>query len=464
MQTWQWRPAPVLTVLGGLSAGSYVVLFLLGGLRARVPEFLLCFSVAALCYGVAIFFMRRRCSTPPAPGRWLAGILLPALLFRCLLLFSPPSLSDDINRYVWDGRVSMAGHNPYQYAPPHEALADLRDEDVYPSINHPHMPTVYPPVQQAIFAVTSWMQDSVFAFNFASFLGELGCLAALTWLVFRLKLHPANLLVYAWNPLIIIEFAGSGHHDSPGMMLLIIAFGLLVTSRKASSVWLLGLAVLTKFLPLILAPLWYGRRFLKPVALLVLLCACAYLPFVIGGVDPFISFRTYVTHWRFNDFLYTIMYETLSWMPVPEVYIVARLITIAIFGFLYFHLFRQRLQKPASLNVHQLADGTVLLLGVWFLLSPAIHPWYLSWYVPFLAISFRWSWCLATLTAPFSYIVLIRFVQDGIWEETFLLKALLFLPVCILLLYEWRQHAKPTALIIEKTGNHRKNYVPEPLN
>src|SRR5829696_5706523 len=58
-----------------------------------------------------------------------------AVLFRLSILFAPPYLSDDIYRYVWDGRVQAAGINPYRYIPAAPELAQLRDEAIYPKIN-----------------------------------------------------------------------------------------------------------------------------------------------------------------------------------------------------------------------------------------------------------------------------------------------------------------------------------------
>src|ERR1044072_3309123 len=37
-----------------------------------------------------------------------------AVLFRVSILFAPPYLSDDIYRYIWDGRVQAPAANPYR--------------------------------------------------------------------------------------------------------------------------------------------------------------------------------------------------------------------------------------------------------------------------------------------------------------------------------------------------------------
>src|SRR4026208_386392 len=75
-----------------------------------------------------------------------------AVLFRLSILFAPPYLSDDIYRYVWDGRVQAAGINPYRYIPAAPELAQLRDDAIYPKINRKDWAhTIYPAVAQVVF-------------------------------------------------------------------------------------------------------------------------------------------------------------------------------------------------------------------------------------------------------------------------------------------------------------------------
>ena len=82
----------------------------------------------------------------------LVLVLIFAALFRLSIIFSPPYLSDDIYRYVWDGRVQLAGINPYRYIPADESLVDLRDDKIYPNINRrDYAHTIYPPIAEGAF-------------------------------------------------------------------------------------------------------------------------------------------------------------------------------------------------------------------------------------------------------------------------------------------------------------------------
>ncbi len=81
-------------------------------------------------------------------------VLVAGALFRVVLVPTPPVLSDDLYRYLWDGRVQAAGISPYRYAPAAPELAPLRDDLVWPGINRKPVRTIYPPLAQAVFAVT----------------------------------------------------------------------------------------------------------------------------------------------------------------------------------------------------------------------------------------------------------------------------------------------------------------------
>src|ERR1044071_7680861 len=99
--------------------------------------------------------------------------LMFAALFRLSIIFYSPYLSDDIYRYVWDGRIQSAGINPYRYIPADESLANLRDDKIYPNMNRrDSAQTIYPPVAEAAFLLitrfsqsVTWMKAAMVAFE-----------------------------------------------------------------------------------------------------------------------------------------------------------------------------------------------------------------------------------------------------------------------------------------------------------
>src|SRR5437879_12021826 len=114
-------------------------------------------------------------------------VIVFATLFRLSLLFSPPYLSDDVYRYVWDGKVQAAGINPYRYLPSDEALAALRDAAVYPNINRAdYAMTVYPPVAQMFFFAATRLGENVTAMKLALLACEAATASAIALLLQRL--------------------------------------------------------------------------------------------------------------------------------------------------------------------------------------------------------------------------------------------------------------------------------------
>src|SRR5215510_7148543 len=119
------------------------------------------FQVAALggfASLVAVLARAPRYAALSRPGLW---VILVAIALRGALWPVVPSLSDDIYRYLWEGRVALAGHDPYALPPSDERLASLRDPVIYPRINHPELSTIYPPLGVAQFALVAAVWPSV---------------------------------------------------------------------------------------------------------------------------------------------------------------------------------------------------------------------------------------------------------------------------------------------------------------
>lgn len=163
-----------------------------------------------------------------------------ALLFRLLMLFAVPQLSDDVYRFVWDGRLLAHGYNPYLYLPSQLlntpiATACGLDEWLFRRLNSPNYFTVYPPVNQALFGLGSYMApgllpDSLTAnsmwLRIPIILCEIGSLWLMVKLLRRLNMNPNLALLYGLNPLVIIELTGNLHFEA-----VMIFFALLSTLR-----------------------------------------------------------------------------------------------------------------------------------------------------------------------------------------------------------------------------------------
>ncbi len=250
-----------------------------------------------------------------------AFILLVAALLRLLLLPLPPSLSDDMLRYVWDGRVVNHGHNPYLLAPESPELAPLRD-DLWQQMPHKEVPTVYPPLALGLFSISSLLPRPMLGLKI------LLCLADLLtcWLLLRLAqglgLPRGRALWYAWNPLVCLEIAGMGHVDALMTCAMVAAVGLMILrpARSAGAAAAAAAGVLAKLVPLVAIPLW-ARATARPwiflaVSLVILLIAFSPLVLSTGGVPP--GLVTYGVSWEFNGPIYEPLWRWIERAEYPQ--------------------------------------------------------------------------------------------------------------------------------------------------
>ena len=173
-----------------------------------------------------------------------------AIVFRLSILFAPPYFSDDIYRYVWDGRVQAAGINPYRYIPAAPELAQLRDDTIYPKINRrDYAHTIYPPVAQVVFLLTTRISESVVWMKVTMLIFEMVAIWAIASLLNLLGRPRQLLLLYAWHPLVVWEFAGSGHVDAIAIGFIALAFLAWQKRSDLGAGFLLACATLVKLFP-----------------------------------------------------------------------------------------------------------------------------------------------------------------------------------------------------------------------
>ena len=370
--------------------------------------------------------------------------LIFAALFRLSIIFFPPYLSDDLYRYVWDGRVQAAGINPYRYVPADESLAGLRDEKIYPNINRrDYARTMYPPVAEGAFVLITRVNESVTWMKAAMVLFE----AIVIWVIIQLLLSfgfaRQRVVIYAWHPLTVWEFAGSGHLDALAIAFIALA---LLARRKHLDVLigvLLASATCVKVFPALLFPAVYVRKSWKMPLAFVATILIAYAPFlsvgplgVLGFMPGYLSERGMVSGDQF--FPLTVARHFLGVRVPTSAYLV---IVIAALGLLSLKL----VQNQRNDDIRYLRNGLMIASVFMVLLSPHFS-WYFAWLIPFL--------CFVPFT-PVFYLTLASFLLYLTWlndapDRVLLLKTLIFGPFLILVLIGiiWRRlHQKP------ETGN-----------
>ena len=250
------------------------------GSDARLQAFVALECVAGLIYFGTVWLVR----SGPVPRRATAVVLVLAAAMRVLPLATPPFLSSDLFRYVWDGRVQAHGINPYLYLPAAPELRFLRDDEIYASTNRSEeAPTIYPPVAQLIFAAIGqvWSSLAMVKLVMAGF--EAVAIGVVAWLLHRAGRPGAGVLVYAWNPLPIWEYAGNGHIDGASLGFMALAMLVATTSRRGLTGAVLALAILCKLLPAAVFPAFWRRWDWGMLAATMLTVAALYGVYAVGA-------------------------------------------------------------------------------------------------------------------------------------------------------------------------------------
>ncbi len=407
------RPVIIL-LLAGVSVGAYLGLALAGDLRQHIGWYLAVFAGLTLLMLAAWRVVCR----DPGSLRWAIGA---ALVFRIVAAIGEPALSDDVYRYIWDGRVQVHGVHPYRYAPSDPALADLRDES-WTHINHPELETIYPPAAQMVFLLLASFGAGPVGMKLFLGLVDFGVVLATGRLLRCAGLPRERLILYAWNPLAVLETAGSGHIEPLGILLVLLAAAWIIKRRTWLSTMALAASIQVKLLPLVLVPGHLRRGGRVAAVLLPVVVIGLALPYALTGPVVGAGLYAYAERWEHNAFAFAGLQwvmeqiDTASYLKPAIGALQDRLGDGLPWEWLYRHVWPRDVAKlTAALLIAVLACYTatrrnmdplqesLLLLGAVILLSPTVHPWYLLWILPLAAARLSWGWLLLCLTVSGSY-------------------------------------------------------------
>ncbi len=413
-----------LILLGLASLALYSILLVLGDLRFKIPEFVACYLATFLLYLFSGTIVLRRNSQPH-----LGTILMFALLFRAVMFLSPASLSDDVYRYQWEGYLQVHGVNPYRFAPDAEELKPLRNE-TWTHVNNKEASAIYPPAMQLLHAGIFLAFQSVWGFKLSFLLIEALLVMVVLRLLESLNLSQSNILLYAWNPLAIIEISGSGHHDACAPTLLLASVLLYSAHKHRASVVVLAGSVLCKIYPMAVVPVFLKRIPLKHFLWFPTTLVAGYVLYAGAGRRLFSSLMYYHDKWRFNGFIYHELFGVLKQEESVELVILfALLIVVTI----------------SLTQTRDLLRQTYWITGAVLLCSPTLFPWYLIWILPYLCFFQNPAWLLLTGLVPLSYYVLINWWTLRVWQQQDLFLRLQFYPFFAILILD--------LLLTKKWGN-----------
>ncbi len=347
--------------------------------------------------------------------RWIsAGVAVAA---RLAMLPVPPVLSSDVYRYCWEGKVQNAGFNAYRLAPDAPELTGLRDA-TWERLDHREVPSVYPPLLLQVFRIGS--TPAAFKWIFAGF-----DLATLWMLVKLLRARGQNeslALIWAWNPLVILEFAGNGHAMSMAIFFVAAALWLWETNRHVLSAVAWAGAALSHFLALPIAlAILLSRRELRAWLVFAVVVAVAVLVWPVSLV----GLLHLAGRWRFNGSLF----EILTWLfghqephQVKGVWMVYELPKRIAAGLI------MAAMTWTILRRYQPSRSAATIAGAMLLLGSTVHPWYVTWMVALACVEFSLPWLALSAFVAVSYVARIVELQTGMWVDAGIVRWMEYAP------------------------------------
>ncbi|WP_193219931.1 DUF2029 domain-containing protein [Desulfoluna spongiiphila] len=422
----------------------------MGLLFCRRPFAMGVFVAAACVQGGLVYATARLAESGTWPLK-ASTLLVVALLLRVPFVVSPPVLSDDIYRYLFDGMVQVVGESPYARSPEHYASLLLPGQggstaktilaELATKVNHPSLVTLYPPAAQ-------------FFFRLSAPLGMIGMKALLVtadmvvialFLVASARGGPPlhRVILYAWNPLVVWEIAWSGHIDALALPFLLGATLLISSARgQKRAIWAGGLfavAVWVKLIPVMFAPfllLAAGRRAGWATLGGAVVSVFLVVPYMPQAAHALETLRVYGTTWEFSGFLFRTVRDVTGMNGL------ARLTMAALLAFAFSGLLYRQVRSPSSPGFFM---GWAAF--AWLLVTPTLHPWYglyLAMCLPLMGagrVGIVPAY-LMTLTPLLGYNVLTDYLSAGVWSEGAWIPFWIFsVPVCALLVAWWKGKA-----------------------
>ena len=421
--------------LGLVAADLVSLYYFLSRLMYPLNPVWIYLSLYGLCFGLYVFGAGALLPTVP---RSLSRYLLPLILgsaavFRLLAVFAPPQLSSDILLYVWDGRLTLHGINPYHWAPNALPLRSLRDP-LWNQMEYKSYQSIYMPISQGIFALANALfGNNLIGYKLIYTLFDFGVIGLLMTILRRLGRPMTAVIWYAWNPLPITEVSLAGHQDIVGVFFLLLAFTLAMRSER-TVVWTalaLVAAALTKGFALLLLPLFvrvHGKKLLVWAICSLLYLGMplwVYLPQFLHGMNQ------YLENVHVNSGLFNWVCMALSYISSQYAYdITAKLSDVAILGSVYWSVRRPVTSYPDLLR------RAFVVIAVTLLVIPTLFPWYLLWtliFVPLISDKPRYAFVLLSGLSVLLYTYYISMMPYW-WAPV-----AEYLPFYLLLFWELRQ-------------------------
>ncbi len=422
------------------SLGGYILIGY-GIERSNFDLFIGSYAVLFLCFFLSLRWVDSK--------KKLQYAIAAAILFRVALLFSIPTLSDDFYRFIWDGNLLAHGINPFAHTPVfymQNGLPSFLSAELFNNLNSQTYYTVYPSVCQYIFWISAQLAGTnplgnVIVMKVILLAFELGTFWVMQRLLNYFKLPFKYLLIYALNPLIILELTGNLHFEGMMIFFLLAAFYLFLRQKVWTASLCFILAVNTKLIPLLLLPYlvfslgW--KRATQLVSLVLVGTVLLHIPFL--GPEFLTHFSDslalYFQSFEFNASLYYLVrwvgFQTVGYniiqtaAPLMALAACAIIITVS--------------WKYRDRSLKNLAFIYITIVTVYYLLSTTVHPWYITSLVaivPLTGFYFPVAW---SALIPLTYIA----YSTSIYSESLWLVGVEYIFILGVVVYDFYYRKKP---------------------
>ena len=374
-------------------------------------------GVAAGITGIAMVFY-----FPKLKGKKAAlAILLISLAARIAVL--PTAPSDDTNRYLWEGRLYSQGISPYTQPAEHEIYEAHRDA-YWEDMNHKDKITAYPPLALHFFGIINSFSYSPTAYKIAFLIADLVLIGVLLLLLhhYQKPLHWS--LFYALSPISVLAFAAEAHFDI--IMVLFLAFATLAYAKK----WFglcgaaMGLAVATKIMVVIAAPMILLKTGKKGMITAAIVCATPFLIHFDDSLQMLHGLISFGSKNNFNGSFNQLIDDIIGTSPE-----LASNICLAGFALSWCLGLWLSLKDKLWMSLSFCLGGLIIF-------APIVHFWYFTWFLPFVALRPSAAWVSFSVSTPLYFLVHTEYLDTGNWELPVWARWVFWLPFFIITLVQ----------------------------
>ncbi|MFN3916674.1 MAG: glycosyltransferase 87 family protein [Flavobacteriales bacterium] len=364
--------------------------------------------------GMCILFALYFCSAlipTLRPGRrdvfWLS------LIFRGVLIFSIPFLSDDFYRFYLDGTLTLNGTDPFAFKPNELDFSLIPDgnylqQEIYPKLNSQEYYSVYPAFLQYVFALGALIGGTVegFCLTMKAFLlvNDFFLLAVLYRITSTVQIKSQRAALFMLNPLVIMETANL-HLESMVVLFIALAWLFFMERKNTISGVMTGIAFQIKLLPILILPflvkntslkniLWVGLGFVIGTTLLI-------FPFLSTHLWPHFSqsLSLYFKTFEFNGGLYLLLREIGFLIKGYNTIDIIGSVTPVLFLIVLYAIWSKS-------SLKNFPTALLFVFTAYYFLASIVHPWYLIpvlFFATFTKYRFAWMWSFLIYLSYSSY-------------------------------------------------------------